>query len=99
MPALTVFGGLALVDCQIVDDGDIAFVEGWGELFLDIGLEDASVHRGVDDEGGACRGAVRRRRSGSSNPFKLIARIGFWHRDSRLLSGILFPNQSDNPSL
>src|SRR5215471_13873299 len=33
-------GGLALVGWQIVHDDDIAFVEGWGELFLDISLED-----------------------------------------------------------
>jgi hypothetical protein len=45
-------GGLALVGRQIVQDDDIAFVEGWCELLLDIGLEDAPVHRGIDDEGG-----------------------------------------------
>ena len=45
-------GGLALVGRQIVQDDDIAFVEGWCELLLDIGLEDAPVHRGLDDEGG-----------------------------------------------
>lgn len=45
-------GGLALVGRQIVQDDDIAFVEGWCELLLDIGLEDAPVHRGIDGEGG-----------------------------------------------
>ena len=45
-------GGLALVGRQIVHDDDIAFGEGWCELLLDIGLEDAPVHRGIDDEGG-----------------------------------------------
>ena len=45
-------GGLALVGRQIVHDDDIAFVEGRGELGFDIGLEDAPVHRGIDDEGG-----------------------------------------------
>ncbi len=44
-------GGLALVGWQIVHDDDIAFVEGWGELFLDISLEDAPVHWGIDDKG------------------------------------------------
>ena len=63
-------GGLALVGRQIVQDDDIAFVEGWCELLLDIGLEDAPVHRGIDDEGGACRSAGWRRRSGSSNARK-----------------------------
>ena len=45
-------GGLALVGRQIVHDDDIAFVEGRGEFFFDIGFEDAPVHRGIDDEGG-----------------------------------------------
>jgi hypothetical protein len=49
-------GGLALVGWQIVHDDDIAFVEGWGELFLDVSFEDAPVHWGVDDEG--CREPV-----------------------------------------
>jgi hypothetical protein len=45
-------GGLAFVGRQIIHDDDIAFVEGWCEFFLDVGLEDAPAHRGVDDEGG-----------------------------------------------
>ena len=45
-------GGLALVGRQIVHDHDIALGESWRELFLDIGLEDAPVHWGIDDEGG-----------------------------------------------
>ena len=44
-------GGLALVGRQIVHDHDIAFGEGWSEFFLDVSLEDAPVHRGIDDEG------------------------------------------------
>ena len=45
------FSGLALVGRQIVHDDDIAPVKCRHELGLDIGLEDAPVHRGVDDEG------------------------------------------------
>ena len=37
--------------CQIVHDHDIALLESRCELGLDIGLEDAPVHRGIDDEG------------------------------------------------
>jgi hypothetical protein len=37
---------------QIVHDDDIAFFEGRRELFLDVSLEDAPLHRGIDDEGG-----------------------------------------------
>ena len=37
---------------QIVHDDDVAFVEGRGKLFFDIGLEDAPVHRGIDGEAG-----------------------------------------------
>ena len=44
--------GFALVGRQIIHNDDIAFFEGWGELFLDVGLEDAPVHGGIDDEGG-----------------------------------------------
>jgi hypothetical protein len=36
-----VLRGLALVGGQIIHDDDIAFGEVWGELFLDVGLEDA----------------------------------------------------------
>jgi len=46
------FSATLLVGRQIVHDDDIAFVEGWCKLLLDIGLEDAPVHRGIDDEGG-----------------------------------------------
>lgn len=41
----------ALVSGQIVHDHDIAGLEGGAQLGLDIGLEDASVHRCIDDEG------------------------------------------------
>jgi len=44
-------GGLALVCRQIIHDDDVAFGEGRREFFLHIGLEDAPVHRGIDDEG------------------------------------------------
>jgi len=37
---------------QIVHDDDVAFFEGRRELGLDVSLEDAPVHRRVDDEGG-----------------------------------------------
>jgi hypothetical protein len=47
-----VLGGLALMGRQIIHDHDIAFGEGWGELFFDISLEDRAVHRGVDNKGG-----------------------------------------------
>jgi hypothetical protein len=45
-------GGLALVGRQIVHDDDIAFLESRRELGFDIGLEDAPVHWGIDDERG-----------------------------------------------
>jgi PKHD-type hydroxylase len=35
---------------QIVQDHDIARLEGWAKLGLDIGLEDAPVHRCIDDK-------------------------------------------------
>lgn len=38
--------------CEIVHDHDIALFEGRRELSFDIGLEDAPIHRSVDDEGG-----------------------------------------------
>jgi len=47
----------ALVSGQVVHDDDIALVQGWSQMGLDIGLEDRPVDRRVDDEGGSesCR--------------------------------------------
>ena len=45
-------GGRALVGGEIVEDDDIALCQRRGELGFDIGLEDAPVHRRVDDERG-----------------------------------------------
>ena len=42
----------ALMSRQIVQDDDVAGLEGRDELRLDIGFEDAPVHRGVNDERG-----------------------------------------------
>jgi len=41
----------AFVGGQIVRDDDVAFFEGRDELGLDMGFEESSVHRRVDDEG------------------------------------------------
>ena len=54
------FGHRALVSTQVVEDDDITLLEGRGELRLDIGLEDASVHRPIDDK--------RRRQPMTSQP-------------------------------
>ena len=45
---------------RIAHDDDIAFVEGWSELFLDVSLKNAPVHRRVNDEGGG-QGLSQRR--------------------------------------
>src|SRR6478735_29925 len=54
------FGHRALVSTQVVEDDDIALLKCRGELRLDIGLEDASVHRLVDNK--------RRRQAMTSQP-------------------------------
>lgn len=61
-------GGLTLVGRQIIHDDDIAFVESWCELFLDIGLEDRPVHRGIDDEGGGELAAAQAGDEGLGHP-------------------------------
>src|SRR5580698_6197506 len=38
------------MDGQVVEDDDIAWLEGGGQLGFDVGLEDAPIHRRVDDE-------------------------------------------------
>ena len=43
------FGGLAFVGGQIVQDDDVAFLQCWDELGAHIGLEDRPIHRRVDD--------------------------------------------------
>ena len=43
------FGGWAFVGGQVVQDDDVAFFEGRGELGAHIGLEDSAIHRRVDD--------------------------------------------------
>src|SRR5215471_628488 len=60
--------GLALMGRQIIHDDDIAFFEGWGELFLNVSLEDAPVHRGVDDEGRGQPVAARAGHEGLGHP-------------------------------
>lgn len=45
------FGPWALVGGEVVEDDDIALIEGRSELGLDIGFEDLAVHRAIDDEG------------------------------------------------
>lgn len=46
-----VFRCRAFVGRKIVENDDVALCQGWCELRFDIGIEDASVHRAVDDEG------------------------------------------------
>ena len=53
------FGDRTLVGGQIVHDDDVAAPQRRGELGLDVGLEDAPVHRRVDDEGGGERPATQ----------------------------------------
>src|SRR5262245_724872 len=48
----SLFGLFALVAGEIVQDDDVAWLEGGGELGFDIGLEDCPVHRRVNDPGG-----------------------------------------------
>jgi hypothetical protein len=45
------FSAAGLLWADKLSDDDIALFEGRRELGLDIGLEDAAVHRSVDDEG------------------------------------------------
>ena len=54
------FGHRALVSGEVVEDDDVTLLEGRSELCLDIGLEDASVHRLVDNK--------RRRQAMTSQP-------------------------------
>jgi len=50
--AYGLLSGDAFVGGKVVEDDDIALRQRRGELRLDIGLEDAPVDRGVDDERG-----------------------------------------------
>ncbi|MDR7031155.1 hypothetical protein [Rhizobium rosettiformans] len=43
------FGALALMKADIVEDDDVAFLQSRGKLRLDPGLEDPTVHRRIDD--------------------------------------------------
>ena len=64
---------------QIVHDDDIAFVEGWCELLLDIGLEDAPVHRGIDEKGG---GKLVAAQAGGKAPEIMLSTLVFLGRIS-----------------
>ena len=44
------FGGGAFMGGQVVKDDDVAGLEGRSQLGFDVGLEDAPIHRRVDDE-------------------------------------------------
>jgi len=44
-----VFGGGAFVGRQVVEDDDVCFFKGRGELGAHVGLEDRPIHRRVDD--------------------------------------------------
>ena len=43
------FGGRTFVSGQIVQDDDVALLQGWDELGAHVGLEDRPVRRRVDD--------------------------------------------------
>jgi hypothetical protein len=61
-------GGFALVSRQIIHHHDIAFGEGWGELFFDVSLEDAPVQGGIDDERGGEPAAAQAGDKGLGHP-------------------------------
>ena len=44
------FCGGAFMGGQVVQDDDVARLKGWNQLGLDVSLEDAPIHRRVDDE-------------------------------------------------
>ena len=43
--------GSAFVSGEVVEDDHIAFLEGWGQLGFNIGVEERPVHRSIDDPG------------------------------------------------
>lgn len=86
------FGLLALVDGEIIQDDDITGPEGGRELGVDIGLEDDPVHWGIDnpgsDEAIALEACYEGLRSGalSDRYAVLIGRLGQGHSSARAVA-------------
>jgi hypothetical protein len=52
-----IFGDLALVSREVVENNNVALIQGWSELRSDPGLKDGPVHRLIDDKNGIVRTA------------------------------------------
>lgn len=62
------FGPLAFMAGEVVEDDDVAWLEGGRKLGFDIGLEDHAVHWGIDDPGGDEAVALEARHEGLRAP-------------------------------
>lgn len=92
------FGPLTFMAGEVVEDDDVAWLEGGRELGFDADLEDHPVHRGINDPGGDEAVALEARHEGLRAQWPkgalLFNRVPFAERPRRRVIFVVVPVSS-----